>query len=84
MVLEVNDILRFCKGYVTRLLRATKQIYILCRYFSVPSKTLKSDLPSLFYKNFIELNNYLYTIFYKTGKYRLIRYLVNTVLGLVR
>ncbi|WMU95605.1 hypothetical protein [Escherichia phage pEC-M719-6WT.1] len=40
-------------------------------------------MTTLFYKNFIELNNYLYTIFYKTGKYRLIRYLVNTVLDLV-
>ncbi|AKU44060.1 hypothetical protein CPT_Michonne111 [Citrobacter phage Michonne] len=65
------------------MLRATKQIYILSRYFSDSPKNLKSNLPSLFYKNFIELNNYLYTILYKTGINRLIRYLVSTVLDLV-
>ena len=47
---------------VRELLRATKQIYILDRYFSVPSKTLKNDLIALFYKNFKILNNYLYSL----------------------
>lgn len=65
------------------MLRATKQIYTLSRYFSVPSKNLNKTLDSLFYKNFIELNNYLYTILYNTGNNRLIRYLVSTVLDLV-
>ena len=65
------------------MLRATKQIYTLDRYFSVPSKNLNKTLDSLFYKNFIELNNYLYTILYNTGINRLIRYLVSTVLDLV-
>ena len=37
LILKKLNILRFCKGYVTGLLRATKQIYILDRYFSVPS-----------------------------------------------
>ena len=55
----VNDILKFCKGGVKELLRATKQIYIFYRYFSVSSKTLKNDLIVLFYKNFKILNNYL-------------------------
>lgn len=44
------------------MLRATKQIYILDRYFSVPSETLKNDLIVLFYKNFKILNNYLYRL----------------------
>ncbi|QBQ76006.1 hypothetical protein [Escherichia phage vB_EcoM_LMP25] len=44
------------------MLRATKQIYIFYRYFSVPSKTLKNDLIVLFYKNFKILNNYLYSL----------------------